>query len=139
MDARRGADGGRVHRLHRKHSGGFCNWPTRTTDYSVKSTPWRGGKGDMVREVASRAASGPEAGIYLSPATETRGPLDLGDGLEGSQGHCADPKQQPVYDEMYRRQLIELLTGYGEVMELWFDGGTVTPIADILRSMPRGP
>jgi len=65
--------------------------------------------------------------------------LTWGTDWKRSQGHCADPKQQPVYDEMYRRQLIELLTGYGEVMELWFDGGTVTPNADILRSMPRGP
>lgn len=118
-----------------KHSGGFCNWPTGTTEYSIKNTPWRGGRGDVLRELAELCHKrGMGLGIYLSPADKKHGaPLTWGTDWKGDQGHCADPRHQPVYDEMFRRQLIELLTGYGDVMELWFDGGTVTEIGDILR------
>jgi len=118
-----------------KHSGGFCNWQTQTTDYGIKNTPWRDGKGDIARDIAeSCRKKGIKLGIYLSPADRKHGaPLTWGTDWKGDQGHCADPKQQPIYDQMFRRQLTELLTGYGEVIELWFDGGTVTDIGDILR------
>ena len=123
--------------LTAKHSGGFCIWPTKTTGYSIANTPWRGGKGDLVKEMAESCRKrGLKLGIYLSPADKKHGaPLTWGTDWKGGQGHCADPKQQPIYDDMYRRQLTELLTGYGAVCELWFDGSTETDISDVLEKL----
>lgn len=123
--------------LTAKHSGGFCIWPTKTTDYSVANTPWRDGQGDLVKEMADSCRKrGIRLGIYLSPADKKHGaPLTWGTDWKGGQGHCADPNQQPVYDDMYRRQLTELLSGYGEVFELWFDGDTVTDIGGVLEKL----
>jgi alpha-L-fucosidase len=94
-----------------KHHDGFCLWPTDTTDYSVRASPWQVGKGDVVREFADACReAGLAAGLYLSPA-------DL---HEPSYG-----RDHAAYNEFFRRQLRELLTRYGEVSEIWFDG--VTP------------
>lgn len=93
--------------LTAKHHDGFCLWPTRTTDYSVKSSPWRGGKGDVVKEVAAACRrSGIKLGLYLSP-------------WDRHEPCYSDAK---AYDAFYCRQLEELCTGYGELFELWFDG-----------------
>jgi len=90
-----------------KHHDGFCLWPTAQTEHSVKASPWRAGKGDVVAEVAAACReAGLKFGIYLSPW----------DRHEPSYG------DSPRYNEFFRRQLRELLTGYGEVIEVWFDG-----------------
>ena len=93
--------------LTAKHHDGFCLWPSKYTIHSVRSSPWRGGKGDVVAEVASACRSlGMRFGIYLSPW----------DRHESSYG------DSPRYNEFFRNQLRELLTGYGDIAEVWFDG-----------------
>src|SRR4030042_740797 len=90
-----------------KHHDGFCLWPSRSPGNRVKSNPWREGKGDAVREVAEACRkAGLKLGIYLSPW----------DRHEPTYG------DSPAYNEHFRRQLRELLTDYGEVGEVWFDG-----------------
>ncbi|QYY35950.1 alpha-L-fucosidase [Ruficoccus sp. ZRK36] len=96
--------------LTAKHHDGFCLWPTSTTDYSVKSSPWRDGQGDLVREfVDAFRAEGLKVGLYLSPW----------DRHEPCYG------DSPRYNDLYCTQLTELLTQYGELHEVWFDGACV--------------
>lgn len=95
--------------LTAKHHDGFCLWPTATCEHSVKHSSWRGGKGDIVREVADAChTQGIGFGFYLSPwdayAYQT---LKLSDA---------------AYNEYYKQQLTELLTNYGQVIEVWWDG-----------------
>jgi alpha-L-fucosidase len=93
--------------LTAKHHDGFCLWPSRYTDHSVRKSPWRGGRGDVVREVVEACReAGLQVGIYLSPW----------DRHEPSYG------DSPAYNEHFRNQLRELLTNYGEISEVWFDG-----------------
>lgn len=93
--------------LTAKHHDGFCLWPTDTTDHSVRSSPWREGRGDVVREfVEACRAEGLGVGLYLSPW----------DRHEPSYG------DSPRYNDFYVRQLTELLTRYGPLVEVWFDG-----------------
>lgn len=93
--------------LTAKHHDGFCLWPTRTTTHSVASSPWRGGTGNVVREfVDACRADGIRPGLYLSPW----------DRHEPSYG------DSPRYNDLYIAQLTELLTQYGEIHEVWFDG-----------------
>lgn len=99
--------GFRVLILTAKHHDGFCLWPTQTTTHSVASSPWRGGKGDVVRELVDACrAEGLGAGLYLSPW----------DRHEASYG------DSPRYNDFYCAQLTELLTNYGPLREVWFDG-----------------
>ncbi|XP_037442719.1 putative alpha-L-fucosidase 1 [Triticum dicoccoides] len=90
-----------------KHHDGFCLWPSAYTAHSVRASPWHGGAGDVVREFAAAAhARGVDAGLYLSP-------WDL---------HDQEYGREVAYNEYYLAQLHELLTGYGSLSEIWFDG-----------------
>lgn len=93
--------------LTAKHHDGFCLWPTATTRHSVASSPWRNGHGDVVREfVDACRAEGLRPGLYLSP---------------WDRNHPAYG-DSPRYNDVYVAQLTELLTRYGPLAEVWFDG-----------------
>ncbi|MBW3624671.1 MAG: alpha-L-fucosidase [Armatimonadetes bacterium] len=93
--------------LTAKHHDGFCLWPSKTTEHSVKNSPWKNGKGDLVREfVAVCRKEGVAVGLYLSPW----------DRHEPTYG------DSPAYNAFYKKQLTELLTQYGPIDEVWFDG-----------------
>jgi alpha-L-fucosidase len=101
------AAGFRAMILTAKHHDGFCLWPTATTEHSVSRSPFRGGRGDVVREfVDACRAEGLKAGLYLSPWD--RNAPAYGDSAR--------------YNDMYAAQLTELLTRYGTISEVWFDG-----------------
>ena len=96
--------------LTAKHHDGFCLWPTKYTEHSIKNSPYKNGKGDVVREfVDSCRKYGVKAGIYLSPW----------DRHEKTWG-------KDEYNDFYVGQLTELLTGYGEIHEVWWDGAGST-------------
>lgn len=108
-----------------KHVGGFCWWQTETTDYGVKNTPWRGGKGDVMKDLAESCHKrGMKLGVYLSPAD---GKLGIGVG-----GRAKTPEAQENYNRVHRQQLTELLSLYGTMDEVWFDGSNIVPVGDIL-------
>jgi alpha-L-fucosidase len=137
-----------------KHHDGYCLWPSRYTGQSVKNSPWKGGRGDVVREfVDAIRAEGIDLGIYLSPAdlfqiesaggyygdgspymdtiiptdpasfksdpTKTRPTPDKGFGA-----NITFPCKVDSYNRYFLNQLYELLTEYGPVAEVWFDGAT---------------
>ena len=93
--------------LTAKHHDGFCLWPTATTKHSIASSPWKNGQGDVVKELRKACDKyDMKFGVYLSPWD--RNAECYGD--------------SPRYNEFFVRQLTELLTNYGEVHEVWFDG-----------------
>ncbi|RYJ38826.1 Alpha-L-fucosidase [Flavobacterium anhuiense] len=89
-----------------KHHDGFCLWPSAYTERSVKNSPWENGKGDLVKELAAACKEYDlKLGLYLSP---------------WDRNHPQYGK--PEYITYFRNQLKELLTNYGDVFEMWFDG-----------------
>ena len=112
-----------------KHHDGFANWPSKYTDYSVKNTPWKDGKGDVVKEFVDACRKYDiKVGLYYSPAQF------------GSKN--MDSKE---YDDYFINQISELLTGYGKIDYLWFDGcgseghnyDTVRIVKEIRKCQPN--
>ena len=149
--------GGKMIVLVCKHHDGFCYWPTRYTPHSVAASPWRDGKGDEVREVAEAArAHGVKLGIYLSPAdlfqlrTNPKNPSgyygngssnvlsviptdpasfqsDPAKGRAPTPGFTNYTYMVDDYNRYFLNQLYELLTQYGPISEVWFDGANPDP------------
>jgi alpha-L-fucosidase len=92
--------------LTAKHHDGFCLWPSAYTEHSIKNSPYKNGQGDIVDELAAAChEAGLKLGLYLSP---------------WDRNHAE--YSRPAYITYYRDQLTELLTNYGEISEIWFDG-----------------
>jgi alpha-L-fucosidase len=149
--------GGKMIVLVAKHHDGFCMWPTRYTPHSTVASPWRGGQGDLVREVADAArAHGVKLAVYLSPAdlyqlkTNPKNPAGYyGNGSAkvlstiptDPASFQSDPAKSRApapgftnhtfvvndYNRYFLNQLYELLTEYGPIQEVWFDGANPDP------------
>jgi len=111
-----------------KHTGGFCWWQTETSNYGIKETAWKNGKGDVLAELsASCRRHALNLGVYVYPGDDTWGaPI-------GSGGRTKDPAKQEAYNQVFRQQLTEVLTRYGKMTEVWFDGSCVIDVSDILK------
>jgi alpha-L-fucosidase len=149
--------GGKMIVLVCKHHDGLCLWPSRYTAHSVASSPWLGGKGNVVREVADAARKhGIKLGVYLSPAdlyqlrTNPKNPngyygngsssllstiptdpasfkTDPAKGRTPANGFGSFTYTVDDYNRYFLNQLYELLTEYGQVQEVWFDGANPDP------------
>jgi len=113
------ASGAKYVVLVAKHHDGFCLWPTAQTDYSIKASPWKEGKGDIVGEVARAARKyGLKFGVYLSPWDR----------------HDPRYKDPAAYDKYYLSELEELASNYGDLVEFWLDGaGSAVHVYDFKK------
>lgn len=115
-----------------KHCSGFSLWPTKAHGFSVAASPWKDGKGDLVADVkASCEKYGLRFGLYASYFSNARFEVDNGhvqERVEGQVFRRASKARQDAYNRMYLEQVRELWTNYGELCEIWFDGG-VPPVA----------
>jgi len=110
-----------------KHTGGFCWWQTNTSGYGIKNTPWKNGRGDVLEELSRSCKKyGLDLGIYVYPGDDT-----WGAGI-GSGGVTKDPAKQEGYNKVFRQQMTEVLTKYGRVSEVWFDGSCFINVNELL-------
>jgi alpha-L-fucosidase len=108
-----------------KHGSGFSLWPTAAHAYSVKNSPWRNGKGDLVKDfIESCIKYGVRPGIYASASTNGYLWAD-NPGVVAKGG----PVDQQTYNNIVLQQLTELWTNYGQLFEIWFDGGVI-PVSE---------
>lgn len=106
-----------------KHCSGFSLWPTEAHPYSVKNSPWRNGQGDIVRDfINSCKKYGVKPGLYASVSANAYLKVD-NPGLILS----GDAEEQENYNRIVEKQLMELWTNYGDLFEIWFDGGVLPP------------
>lgn len=115
-----------------KHTGGFCWWQTHTTEYGIRNTPYKNGEGDVFQELSESCRKfGLNLGVYIYPGDRTWG------AMIGSGGRTEDPSKQEAYNEVFRTQLTEVLTNYGEMTEVWFDGSCIIDISDIMEKYAK--
>jgi len=106
-----------------KHCSGFSLWPTKAHDYSVKSSPWRDGRGDIVGDFFKSCKKyGLRPGLYCSAACNAYLNVD-----NPGKVRTGDPAGQARYNQIVETQLTELWTNYGDVFYIWFDGGVLPP------------
>ena len=97
----------------------------------MRNSPWRGGKGDVLAVLtASCRKRGMKLGVYISPIDRKLG-IDVG-------GRATDPTRQAGYEKLFRQQLTEVLSRYGDMVEVWFDGSLIFDVGDLLaRYAPK--
>ncbi len=111
-----------------KHTGGFCWWQTQTTEYGIRSTPYKNGKGDVLKEISESCKKYDlNLGVYIYPGDRTWG------AMIGSGGKTSDPSKQKRYNKVFRTQLTEVLANYGDMLEVWFDGSCIIDVSDIME------
>lgn len=109
-----------------KHCDGFCFWQTDLYPYGLKQSPWRNGKGDLLAEfVRSCEKAGIRPGIYASTSANAYFNVD-NPGLV-NRGNGGDETRQREYVQLCEKMMTELWTRYGDLFEIWFDGGTLPP------------
>lgn len=107
-----------------KHCTGFCLWQTASHSYSVKSSPWKNGEGDVIADfIASCKKYNVRPGLYYSSGCNHYLNADCGRVRSGDAG------EQSRYNQIVREQLTELWTNYGRLFEIWFDGGCL-PVSE---------